>query len=91
MRLFSSLLGLVILGGVAYLILTDRVGFSSEYEEEGEKKSPVHDYGVLEMPVNHLHKGVGRAAGQVDTEYGAPESMTVESLGQNYNGRAFGL
>ena len=54
------------------------------------KDKKFDDYGSLEMPENHLHKGVGRAAGQMNTPYGAGESMTVSSLGQNYNGRAFG-
>ena len=91
MRFLGSLIGVALIGGLAYLIFHDRVGFNAEEREASPKPIDIHDYGVLDMPVNHLHKGVGRSAGQVDTPYGAPESMTVRGIGQNYNGRAFGL
>ena len=61
------------------------------YEILPLKSSRFNDYGSLEMPENHLHKGVGRAAGQMNTPYGAGESMTVSSLGQSLQWPCFRL
>jgi len=87
---FKASLGVAVILVAHHLIKTDRIGFSAENYGASRNDKKFDDYGSLEMPENHLHKGVGRAAGQMNTPYGAGESMTVVSLGQNYNGRAFG-
>ena len=88
---FKASLGVAVILVAHHLIKTDRIGFSAENYGLSRKDKKFDDYGSLEMPENHLPKGVGKAAGQMNTPYGASESMTVSSLGQHYNGRAFGL
>ena len=87
---FKAGLGVAVILVAHHLIKTDRLGFSAERYNTSAINQKFDDYGSLDLPVNHLHKGVGKAAGQMNTPYGADESMTVQGIGQNYNGRAFG-
>ena len=79
---FKAGLGVAVILVAHHLIKTDRIGFNAERYNALAKNQKFDDYGS--------HKGVGKAAGQINTPYGADESMTVMSIGQNYNGRAFG-
>lgn len=88
---FKAGLGVALVLVAHHYITTDRIGFSAEQFGVSSKSKKFDDYGSLELPATHLHKGVGRAAGQMNTPYGAAESMTVHSFGQNYYGRAFGF
>ena len=88
---FKAGLGVAVILVAHHLIKTDRIGFSAETYNTPAINQKFDDYGSLELPANLLHKGVGKAAGQMNTPYGADESMTVMSIGQNYNGRAFGF
>ena len=87
---FKAGLGVAVILVAHHLIKPDRIGFSAETYNTPAINQQFDDYGSLELPANHLHKGVGKAAGQMNTPYGADESMTVQSFGQNYYGRAFG-
>ena len=61
----------------------------TQYEVDGVK---VNDYGSLQNPVSVNEMGWGRAAGQFASQANeATLAMSVESIGQNFNGRSFGL
>ena len=87
---FKAGLGIALVLVAHHIIKTDRIGFGAESQGVIQNTNKFDDYGSLELPATHLHKGAGRTPGQMNTPYGADESMTVSSLGQNYNGRAFG-
>ena len=55
------------------------------------KEMEIHDYGSLQQPVSLEYGSDGQAIGQLNVPYGDPASAFVPSLGQNYQGRAFGL
>ena len=55
------------------------------------KEMEIHDYGSLQQPVSLEYGSDGQAIGQLNVPYGNPESAFVPALGQNYQGRAFGL
>ena len=59
--------------------------------KSSEEEMTIHDYGSLQQPVSLEYGSDGQAIGQLNTPYGSPESAFVPALGQNYQGRAFGL
>ena len=89
----------LLLGAVAFLAYKNRDSLMSmmdkkeaeytQYEVDGVK---VDDYGSLENPVSVQYMGIGRAAGQSGSEANeATLAMSVAGVGQNFNGRTFGL
>lgn len=64
----------------------------SEYVHYNVGSTRVQDYGSLEDPVSIEYKSMGRAAGQTASQANeAVLAMSVGAVGQNYNGRSFGL
>lgn len=64
----------------------------AEYTQYEVGGITVHDYGSLETPVSNQYGGMGRAAGQNASQANEAQlAMTVGGVGQNFNGRAFGL
>lgn len=59
--------------------------------KEVVKEMEIHDYGSLQQPISLEYGSDGQAIGQLNVPYGEPESAFVPALGQNYQGRAFGL
>ena len=93
---------MLLIGLAAYVGYTNREKIMDLFGQSEEKEADytiyevkgqtVHDYGSLNNPVSHQYSSMGRAAGQTASqanEVGLPTS--VESVGQNFNGRAFGL
>ena len=64
----------------------------SEYTQYDVGGVRVQDYGSLEEPKSVTYQSMGRAAGQTASQANqAVLAMTVGAVGQNYNGRSFGL
>jgi hypothetical protein len=94
-----NLKNILLLGLAAYVAYTQRDRLKSiferkdaeytQYEVDGVK---VNDYGSIQNPVSVEGMGMGRAAGQFASQANeATLAMSVESVGQNFNGRSFGL
>ena len=94
-KLFNvAIAGAVIYGlyRVAEMELSRTEKKSAEYTKYEMDGHTVTDYGSLELPVSYQYGLLGRAAGQVGGDrYGSELSMVVGGIGQNYQGRAFGL
>ena len=94
---------LAFFGLVAYLGYTYKDKIMSIIQGEEETKDAeythymvdgvkVQDYGSLENPVSEEYAGIGKAVGQTGSQANeATLAMTVSGVGQNFNGRAFGL
>lgn len=90
---------LLLIGLAAYVVYTKRDAITSLFEvKEAEYTQyvvdgvQVNDYGSIQNPVSVSEMGMGRAAGQFASQANeATLAMSVQSIGQNFNGRSFGL
>lgn len=94
-----NLTKLLLIGVAAYMAYANKDKIMGVFEKKEAEYTQyvvdgvkVDDYGSLKNPISVEGMGWGRAAGQFASQADeATLAMTVESVGQNFNGRAFGL